>query len=87
MTAVQSASIDKVCYLLDRCSDVNARDGRGFTALHPAAEMDTLRCYECSSKVVRRRILKQWEALHDHLLKGVGNREIMALLDRYIACK
>ena len=39
MTAAQSASVDKVRFLLDRGADVNARDRRGFTALHRAAEI------------------------------------------------
>src|SRR5262249_47213351 len=39
MNAVQARSIDKVAWLLDHDADPNAADGRGFTALHRAAEM------------------------------------------------
>ena len=39
MNAVQGGSEAKVRFLLDRGTDVNAANGRGFTPLHRAAEM------------------------------------------------
>ena len=39
MNAVQGAEMEKATYLLDRGANPNARDQRGFTALHRAAEM------------------------------------------------
>ena len=43
MNAVQERSIEMVTLLLDRGADPNARDTRGFTALHRAAELGELR--------------------------------------------
>jgi ankyrin repeat protein len=39
MTAVQGKDLGHVATLIERKADINAKDARGFTALHRAAEM------------------------------------------------
>ena len=85
MTAVQGASVSKVCFLLDHGADVNARDGRGFTPLHRAAEMGH---QEVLRVLLDRGALPNVEA-EGHtprsLAEGRGNGEIVAVLNRQIA--
>jgi ankyrin repeat protein len=80
MNAVQSASLKKVIFLLDRGADVNAHDRRGFTGLHRAAEMGHL---DVLQVLLDRGASPNLEA-EGHtplsLAKGRGNREIVALL-------
>jgi hypothetical protein len=85
MNAVQSASMEKVRFLLDHGADVNARDRRGFTALHRAAEMGHL---EVMRVLLQRSATPNPDAdghTPRSLAEGRNNRDIVALLNRYIA--
>jgi len=82
---VQSATLDKVCFLLDHGADIEARDRRGFTALHRAAEMGRLDVL----RVLLDRGAAPEPTAEGHtprsLAAGRGNEEIVALLDKHIA--
>jgi len=76
--------VAKVCFLLDHGADVNARDRRGFTALHRAAELGHL---DVLRELLDRDALPN-QVAEGHtprsLAEGRGHRKIVALLDRRI---
>ena len=71
-------------FLLDHGADVNARDRRGFTALHRAAEMGHL---DVTQLLLDRGATPNPDAKGDtprSLAEGRNRKEIVAILNNYI---
>jgi ankyrin repeat protein len=83
MLAVEKDLQDRIAFLLERGADPDARDLRGFTALHRAAEMGHL---EAARSLLERGATPAPVAgghTPRSLAEGRGERELVALLDRY----
>lgn len=85
MSAVQNAGIGNVTILLNHGADANARDQRGGTALHRAVELGHL---DMLRSLLDSGASQDIEAL-GHTPRSIaearGWKEIVALLDEYIA--
>ena len=80
MNAAQSDKLEHLSLLIRAGADVNARDHRGFTALHRAAEKG----YEAIVKVLLEHRADKTIATNGHtafsFARGRGYENIMALL-------